>query len=652
LFEGVIVNRFREERAALLWSRAIWAVMVLTTMLVAAFLWAMLQQTGGVLGAPLDDAWIHIRFARALAQGEGFSYLPGVPTPGSTAPLWTLLLAGVAVVSADSLLPAALLLSALFLLLTVWLTWRLTYALTGRMWPALLAAAGVALTGRLLWAALSGMEVTLFTALTVAALWRFHARGLDPLAVLLLGLAAQARPEAHVLFGLVWLEAAWRLLRPVSAETPLPPLWQRLRPLAVAVALYAAIQLPYALFSLSITGELLPNTFYAKSRSAVLYSERTLRETLSLHRHDNPVAFLLFWPGLLLVWWRYGRVRGGWAVAAWPALLFGLMPLIVPFVWHHGRYTLPLVPFVVMVAAIALFALWEWLPPGAGRGVAVVGAALFLLAGAQGVPRWATMLGNNAREILEIDVAMGRWLAENISADTVVAVDDIGAIMVAGPRPIVDLHGLVSPEMWPVLADPDRTAATIRLLAARDVAYMAVFPGWHPLLVSDPALATPVQRFHTATHTIIGEPEAVVYRMTWPYRREIAPEQLISADFGSAIRLRGVDLEESAEQLTLTLYWESRAPVAGSFKIFLHLLDSDQQLVAQADHWPAAGKAPTSYWQPGDLVRDPHILPLPPELPPGRYEVRVGLYTEEEGRLPVSGAPHHENGVLLTAYTR
>ena len=49
--------------------------------------------TGGVIGAPLDDAWIHFQFARNLSQGHGFSYNPGQPTPGSTAPLWTLLLA-------------------------------------------------------------------------------------------------------------------------------------------------------------------------------------------------------------------------------------------------------------------------------------------------------------------------------------------------------------------------------------------------------------------------------------------------------------------------------------------------------------------------------------------------------------------------------
>ena len=54
-----------------------------------------LAGTTGLLAFPLDDSWIHLHFARNLAEGRGFAYNPGVPVSGSTAPLWTLLLAGV-----------------------------------------------------------------------------------------------------------------------------------------------------------------------------------------------------------------------------------------------------------------------------------------------------------------------------------------------------------------------------------------------------------------------------------------------------------------------------------------------------------------------------------------------------------------------------
>src|SRR5262245_59945344 len=51
------------------------------------------RRIAGTVGFPLDDSWIHLHFARNLAEGAGFSYNPGHPVAGSTAPLWTLLLA-------------------------------------------------------------------------------------------------------------------------------------------------------------------------------------------------------------------------------------------------------------------------------------------------------------------------------------------------------------------------------------------------------------------------------------------------------------------------------------------------------------------------------------------------------------------------------
>ena len=57
---------------------------------VAAFVWKT-RQIAGSIGAgafPLDDSWIHMQFARNLAEGRGFAYNPGVPVSGSTAPPW------------------------------------------------------------------------------------------------------------------------------------------------------------------------------------------------------------------------------------------------------------------------------------------------------------------------------------------------------------------------------------------------------------------------------------------------------------------------------------------------------------------------------------------------------------------------------------
>ena len=53
--------------------------------------WAFLHDTGP--GFPLDDAWGHMVYARALATGEGFAYNPGQAEAGVSSPLWTTLAA-------------------------------------------------------------------------------------------------------------------------------------------------------------------------------------------------------------------------------------------------------------------------------------------------------------------------------------------------------------------------------------------------------------------------------------------------------------------------------------------------------------------------------------------------------------------------------
>jgi hypothetical protein len=45
------------------------------------------------VGFPLDDAWIHQTYARNLALRSEWAFLPGEPSAGSTAPLWSALLA-------------------------------------------------------------------------------------------------------------------------------------------------------------------------------------------------------------------------------------------------------------------------------------------------------------------------------------------------------------------------------------------------------------------------------------------------------------------------------------------------------------------------------------------------------------------------------
>jgi hypothetical protein len=80
--------------------------------------------------------------------------------------------------------------------------------------------------------------------------------------------------------------------------------------------------------------------------------------------------------------------------------------------------------------------------------------------------------------------------------------------------------------------------------------------------------------------------------------------------------------------------------------VFLHLVDEQGHMIAQQDKVPGIrGKQPTTSWLPGEVVIDPMDLILRPDLPPGPYTLRLGLYLPADGsRLPVLDSAGQQAG--------
>jgi 4-amino-4-deoxy-L-arabinose transferase-like glycosyltransferase len=114
----------------------------------------------------------------------------------------------------------------------------------------------------------------------------------------------------------------------------------------------------------------------------------------------------------------------------------------------------------------------------------------------------------------------------------------------------------------------------------------------------------------------------------------------VSAIVGDQIELVGYDLPASDWQpgdiLPLSLFWQPSAGMTAEYRVFVHLLDTDGQIVAQTDTAPAGGSRPTASWAAGEVIRDPVGILLPPALAEGEYRLVVGMYDPDTGeRLPV-----------------
>ncbi len=124
------------------------------------------------------------------------------------------------------------------------------------------------------------------------------------------------------------------------------------------------------------------------------------------------------------------------------------------------------------------------------------------------------------------------------------------------------------------------------------------------------------------------------------------------ARFDGGIRLESARIPDRLPadgRLPVTLFWSAEQPPATDYTVFVHVVGPDGQMVGQWDQVPAAGKAPTSGWAPGQLIADEYRVPLQAAAGDGPYQVYVGMYDPATGtRLDVASAsPVSERRLLL-----
>jgi len=123
-----------------------------------------------------------------------------------------------------------------------------------------------------------------------------------------------------------------------------------------------------------------------------------------------------------------------------------------------------------------------------------------------------------------------------------------------------------------------------------------------------------------------------------------AIQHQLSARFGDRLELVGYDEPQPrsippGEPVALTLYWRALQPLEVDDIVDLAGLDADNQPGLKESSWPQQGRAPTSGWTPGEIVRDRHVLAGSSDLAPGVWNLLVDVFEPRPGapRLAVSG---------------
>jgi hypothetical protein len=409
----------------------------------------------GIEGFPLDDAWIHQVVARTFAQTGTLGYEAGRFGSAATSYLWaallavnfrfvhlspvlyTTLLAGSCHVASGQILLACLRRDGL--------------SRVARMW----AAALFACAANYVWFALSGMEVSLFAALALLAIFAWDAGGAQSrpiVAGLASGAVAWTRPEAMLLAPLL------------LATTPgLRAALRRRRSVIALVAPWLGSVAAYFLVNRVFAGHWVPLTLRGRSWMWLEPLEGASRVLLGgqlfMAWQDRIAEFTLGSP--LAFWCALGAaaigvadvVRGSAprlrALLAFGALHLAVFAVLLPVQGHGGRYQ-PLTPALFMaMAALGLVGIGRSLSGRRAWIVAALPIPLALLT-VGALERWRVDHALAVTHVQRTEVSMGKLIA-TLPPDANVASFDIGGIGFFADRPLRDLGALVDPSLVPVL---------------------------------------------------------------------------------------------------------------------------------------------------------------------------------------------------------
>ena len=481
-------------------------------------------------GFPLDDSWIHQTYGRNLALNGEWAFLPGEPSAASTSPLYTVLLAiGYLLRIPYKLWTHGLGVAALTI--TAMLGARLADRLiTGKQSPeknaGLITGLALITTWHLLWASAAGMETMLFgmmSLLLIFRVWReldnTHNHNLQPLLLrgalfgICTALTALTRPEGILLGGII---ALLMLITQPQNSLKNVVIW------GIGSALGFAVTIaPYAWLNLQLTGGILPNTANAKfvqfaiRRENVAYIERFYLLAQAILAGGQ---FLLL-PGVVAYVVRIVN-QNHWRKALfyllpwwWSLALIALYAERLPAWDQHGRYVIPALPAFIVMGVVGTIWLMRWsnrsfLARITVRVLALSTIVVYLIFAVWGIQIYRVDVAIIDGEM----VAAAHWIRDNLPEDELLAIHDIGAVGYFAPRPMLDVAGLVSPEVIPLIDNPDAMWSYLRDNGADYFfGFPDQIPGRNP---DDPRLCFVYSTDAKITQQI-GQPNMALYRLVW-----------------------------------------------------------------------------------------------------------------------------------------
>lgn len=475
------------------------SIAVLTIALTVTYLISA-SSANGYHGFPLDDPWIHLTFAKNLAEYGSFSYYKNeMSTAGSTSPIYTIILAAGFLITKNEMVLSYVLGIFFLVFAGIWFYRLSSFEFKKENIFAILCTGIFIVDKWMNFIADSGMETTMFIFLLIATVYAYKKRQAVATAVFA-GLILWTRPDGTAFLGALVLDYLWRVY--LAKKDKSIQLFSK-QELYKIIGIFAGIIIIYFGMNLKLSGSILPNTFNAKltyyapefrSRSAFLQGE----------------VWDYFTAGA------YGIVMFGFAIAVlkfifdtikqkynpnfvYIVFAFALVFIYwykMPYAHRFGRYLMPIIPFMILAsmtgfreAARMIASYFKSRQIANGFNILAVAAIIFF--GLQNYFDNKKSFAEECKYINDRQVVAAKWIRENTKETDIIGTHDVGAIAFYSQRKIVDVAGLVTPELINKLHDENYVEYMREYLKKSGVSYLAFLREWYRVVNQTPLFLSP-----------------------------------------------------------------------------------------------------------------------------------------------------------------
>jgi len=457
------------------------------------------NKANGVFGFPLDDPWIHLTFAKNLVDYHSFSYFKNeMATAGSTSPIYTLLLAAGFFVTSNEMI-LSYVLGVAFLILSSMFFYKLSSYDFGKENIYALLVTAVFLADKWMnFISVSGMETTMFIFILIATVYFYRQKKVVPFGIFV-SLILWARPDGLAFIGAIVVDIF--IQNYFSKTNPEIKLFSKndFMKIGIIAAVFFAL---YVLMNYSLSGSLLPNTYNAKltyyapefrSRADFLKGEvwayftngsyaivmvgffaGTILALLDLFKkkYNNNFLYIIFILAFVFIYWYK-----------------------LPYAHRFGRYMMPIIPFMIIVSSVGFKEFFKAFGSYLNnRSIAIYGTVIVL--GIITIYSFSNYLDNKFEYIKECkyindrQVMAARWIKANTNENDIIATHDVGAIGFYSQRKIVDVAGLVTPELINKISNENYVTEMNEYLKKSGVTYVAFLREWYRVVNQTPLFTT------------------------------------------------------------------------------------------------------------------------------------------------------------------